>query len=55
MESRKTVLTILLAGWRRRHRHFGHSAGRKGWEDMREYIETYLLPYVKSIAGEFDI
>ena len=36
MESRKIVLTILLAQQQRRHRHFGHSWGRRVWDDMRE-------------------
>ena len=33
---RKKVLMILLAGEQRRHRHFGHSRGRRGCDDMRE-------------------
>ena len=40
MESIKIVLTILCAGQQRRHRHkgwtFGHSRGRRGWDDLRE-------------------
>ena len=40
MESIKTVLTILLAGHQRRHKHkeqtFGHSEGRRGWDDLEE-------------------
>ena len=40
MESRRSVLMILLAGQQKRHRHkeqsFTHSGGRKGWDDWRE-------------------
>ena len=40
MESRKTVLMILLAEQQRRCRHeeqtFGHSEGRRGWDEWRE-------------------
>ena len=40
MASRKMVLMILLAGQQRQCRHkeqtFGHSQGRRGWEDLRE-------------------
>ena len=33
MESRKMILTILLAGQQRHEEeHFGHS-GRRGWDD----------------------
>ena len=41
MESRKIVVTILHAGQKRRHRHqeqnFGHSEGRRGGYNLREY------------------
>ena len=30
----KIVLMILLAGQQRRQRHFGHSGGRSGWDDL---------------------
>ena len=36
MELRKIALMILLEGQPRKHRHFGHSGGRRGWDDMRE-------------------
>ena len=40
MESRKLVPMILCAGHLRRHRHkeqtFGHSGGRRGWDDLRK-------------------
>ena len=40
MESRKMVLMNLSAGQQRRHRHkeepFGHSGGRRGWDDLRD-------------------
>ena len=45
MESRKIVLMNLFAGqqWRCRHREktCGHSRGRKGWDKLRESMETY--------------
>ena len=37
--TRKIVLMILYAGQRRRtckRQTFGHSRGRRGWDDMRE-------------------
>ena len=40
MESRKMVLMNLFAGqqWRvrRKEQTFGHSEGRRGWDDLRE-------------------
>ena len=40
MESRKAVLTVLHAEQQRRCGHkeqtFGHSGGRRGWDDFRE-------------------
>ena len=40
MESGKKVLVILFAGQQRRRkdkrRTFGRSAGRRGWDDLRE-------------------
>ena len=46
---------ILHAGQQRRHIHkgqnFGLSGGRRGWDDLRDSIETYTLPYVKQIVG----
>ena len=40
-EPRKVVLKILLTGQQRRHRKkeqtFGHSGGRRGWDDLREW------------------
>ena len=51
MESRKMIVMNLSAGqrWRRRHREqtFGHSAGRRGWDELREEYEMafYLLTF----------
>ena len=40
MESRKMVLIILFAGQQKRWRHkgqtFGHSVGRREWDDLTE-------------------
>ena len=40
MEFRKMVLMVLHAGQQRRHRRkeetFGHSGGRRGWDDLRK-------------------
>ena len=40
MESRKTVLMNLFAGPEKRLRHreqaYGHSVGRRGWDELRE-------------------
>ena len=43
-------MVILLAGRQRRHRHFEHSGGRRGWDDRGNSIETQALPYVKLTA-----
>ena len=51
MESRKMIVMNLSAGrrWRRRHREqtFGHSAGRRGWDKLRDEYEMafYLLTF----------
>ena len=51
MESRKTVLMILLAGQQRRLRlkeqTFGHSGEGQGGMIWESSIETYTLPYVE--------
>ena len=36
IESRKILLMDLLSSQQRRHIHFGHSKGRRKWNDMRE-------------------
>ena len=42
MESRKIALMNLFAGkeWRHRHREWtcGHNRGRRGWEELREWL-----------------
>ena len=39
-ESRQTVLMNLFAGQEKRFRHreqaYGHSVGRRGWDELRE-------------------
>lgn len=48
MESRKTaMMKILLAGQQRQRRQkeqtFGHSAGMRGWDDLREkHLNIYI-------------
>ena len=45
----------LFAGkeWRHRGRErtYGHSGGRKEWDEQRNYM-LYMLPCVKQLAGE---
>ena len=58
MESRKMVLTILHAGQRRRHRYTEQTfglIGRRGWDDLKQSIETYSLPGIKHSQGKFDV
>ena len=56
MESRKIVLMILLAGHQRRHRHFGHSQGKREWDDMRELHRNIYITICKIASwGEFDV
>ena len=56
MESRNTVLLNSFAGQQGRHRHreqtYGHSkgVGREGGKYEESNMETYILPYVNSIA-----
>ena len=56
MESRNTVLLNPFAGQQGRHRHreqtYGHSegVGRESGKYEESNMETYMLPYVKSIA-----
>ena len=48
-------MMILFAAQQRRHRHFEHSGGRRGWEYEiwgeggigENSIETHTLPYIK--------
>ena len=51
MEFRKMVLINLFAEQKMRHRQreqtYGHSGGRRGWDELRCSIETYALLYVK--------
>ena len=55
MESRKTVLTILLAGHQRRHKHKEQNLDtvreEEGAMTRKNSIETYTLPYVQVIAS----
>ena len=48
------VAIVNSAGQQKRQRHkqltFGNS-GRREWDDLKERIETYTLPYVKQIAN----
>ena len=60
MESRKIVLTVLCAGQQRRHRHkeqtFGHSGGRRGWDDLREWLWNIHITICKiDSQWEFDV
>ena len=51
MEFRKMVMMTLYARQQKRHRDkektFGLRERRRGWDDLKESIETYILPYVK--------
>ena len=55
MESRKTVLTILLAGHQRRHKHEEQNLDtvreEEGGTVWKNSIETYTLPYAQVIAS----
>ena len=56
MESRKTVLTILLTGLQERHRHFRHSWGRRVWDDMREsHQNIYVITCKTDSQWEFNV
>ena len=59
MESRKMVLTILFAGWQRRHRHkewtCRHRERRRGWDDLRgEHRNIYITTWETDSQWEFD-
>ena len=59
MEFRKMVTITLYARWKKRHRYieqtFGLCGRRRGWDDLRDSIETRILPYVKYIgSSRFD-
>ena len=45
------VIMTLYARQQKRHRDkektFGLCERRRGWDDLKESIETYILPYVK--------
>ena len=51
MEFRKMVMMTLYARQQKRHRckeqTFGLCDRRQGWGDLRDSIETCILPYVK--------
>ena len=49
------VTTTLYVRQHKRHRHreqtFGLCGRRQGWDDLREGLETCVLPYVKQITS----
>ena len=49
------ALMTLYARQQKRHRYkeqsFGLCGRRRGWDDLREYVETCILSYVKQIAS----
>ena len=51
MEFRKMVMMTLYTRQQKRHRYkeqtFGLWERRQGWDELREYIESCILPYVK--------
>ena len=55
MELRKMVTMTLYARQQKRHRckeqTFGLCGRRRGWDDLRDSIETYILTYVKQITS----
>ena len=52
MESRKTILMNQSAGQQRRHRHreqtYGHSGGRRGWDESREQHGNIYITICKT-------
>ena len=55
-ESKKTVLTILLASQQRRHRHFGHSGGGDSgikWE--KQHWNIYITICKTDSQWEFNV
>ena len=55
MEFRKMIMMTLYERQQKRHRckeqTFGLCGRMRGWDDLREYIETCILSYVKQIAS----
>ena len=55
MEFRKMVTITLYARHQKRHRFkeqtFGLCGRRRGWDDLRDSIETCILPYVKQMTS----
>ena len=54
IEFRKMVTMTLYVRWQKRHRckeqTFGLCGRRQGWDDLRDNIETCILPYMKYIT-----